>query len=53
MPEEGQPSAFRDLINQFPDEALKEIEAEKAIDAQLDAERLKRSKAAKLGWWRR
>jgi hypothetical protein len=52
VPEDGQPSAFRDLIEKFPDEVSKEIETEKAIDARFEAARLKRSNAAKLGWRR-
>jgi hypothetical protein len=53
VPEDDQPSAFRDLIEKFPDEVAKEMEHEASIEARLEAERLKRSNAAKLGWWRR
>jgi hypothetical protein len=34
VPENDQPSAFRDLIEKFPDETFKEMEAEEAKDAR-------------------
>jgi hypothetical protein len=52
VPEEGQPSAFRALIEKFPDEVSKEMEAGKALDARIEAARTKRSNAAKRGWRR-
>jgi hypothetical protein len=52
MPEDGRPSALRDLAMKFPDEVSKEMEAEKATQERLRADRLKRSNAAKLGWRR-
>jgi hypothetical protein len=52
VPEDDQPSAFRDLVEKFPDEVSKEIEKEKAAEERITALFLKRSNAAKLGWRR-